>query len=146
MLNCLYRITYLRESYRCTWNSLDCRVTCSCSRVLVVLHQQYGESTLLRSVQRQLPSNVLAYPDLSLVWVETSKRSRRSPSFHRRRRPRSPSAARTPLTNGSSSRQVKQLQTSPYRCGMIANRCPPVGPLRWSGATTHHELFCYFVN
>jgi len=74
-----------------------------CFRLLVVLHQQHGEPALLRSVQRQLPSNLLAHPDVSLVRVSSPVCSRSSASLHGRARHRRPStagttAARTPVT------------------------------------------------
>jgi len=36
-------------------------------RLLAVLHQQYGQPDLLRSVQRKLPSDVLAHSAVPLV-------------------------------------------------------------------------------
>jgi len=41
-------------------------MVCRC-RLLVVLHKQHGQPSLLRAMQRKLPSNLLAHPAVSLV-------------------------------------------------------------------------------
>jgi len=57
------------------------KLQCVC-RLLAVLHQQYSQPCMLRSVQRKLPSNLLAHPDLSLGRVSTPICSCRSSSLH----------------------------------------------------------------